>query len=241
MTNASPLPESAREFLKRQGISPRQEGLYLRAFTHRSYLNEARQPGLACNEKLEFLGDSVLGLLVSQHLYEAFPDLNEGQLARKKAVLVSESSLAPWAGSLGLGRALLLGRGEESTGGREKKALLADALEALLAALYLDQGMDAVRTFLRPLLEKDPGEQEQGGLDAKTQLQEWSQKRFKKPPTYKVTQALGPDHAKVFEVEVLLEGKVLGAGKGKNKKEAERLAANRALAQIKKSRESDRD
>jgi ribonuclease-3 len=214
--------------------------LLRQALTHKSYVNEARAAGEEDNERLEFLGDAVLALIVSDYLTASRPDSSEGELSQRKARLVSEACLANAARRLDLGNLLRLGRGEEMTQGREKPSLLADALEALIAAVYLDGGLEAARAFtLRafgPELREQQG-QGQGndapslGQDYKTRLQEWCQKQFDGLPQYVMVRETGPDHQKTFEVEVLVQGAVAGAGVGRTKKEAEQMAAKRALEQ----------
>jgi ribonuclease-3 len=215
-------------------VKPKDESLYARSMVHRSVLNESGAE-LSSNEKLEFLGDAVLGAVVSEYLYLEFPDLSEGQLARRKSALVSEASLSDWAGHLKLGQFLILGKGEEQTGGREKAALLADAYEAVLGAIYLDLGWKEAREFvLRSLKEVPLSRNVQKTQDAKSRLQEHTQRLYKKPPQYRLTKAKGPDHAKEFEIEVVVDGKSVAKGKGKTKKEAEQDGASNALAALEK-------
>ncbi len=200
------------------------------ALTHKSYANE-RGSGIRDNERLEFLGDAVLDLVVSHLLYDLRPPLTEGKMSKVRAFLVSEPSLAEVARSFGLGRYLLLGKGEEQTGGREKPSILSGAFEALVAAIYLDGGFDLAREFVdavfRPLLEAEGP----GGLDRdfKTRLQEHCQGRYGTAPTYRLVGEWGPDHDKTFEVEIRLGNRVLGRGRGRSKKEAEQRAAQGAL------------
>lgn len=215
--------------LRALGLEPKDLGLYEQALVHRSLLNETGRT-LSSNERLEFLGDSVLGLVAARFLFESFPDLSEGQLARRKSQLVSTATLADWARQMGLGAHLKLGRGEELTGGRDKDTLLADGFEAWLGALYQDRGFKAAEDFVLRFLKAQPAASPAGRqADAKSRLQEWSQGRYKRPPQYRVVASTGPDHLKVFEVDVVVEGKVLARGKGKNKKEAEQVGAEEAL------------
>ncbi len=215
--------------LGRMGVSTNNPEIFTDALRHRSVLNESSAKQ-SSNERLEFLGDSVLGAAVSEYLYTQFPDLNEGQLARKKSALVSETSLAAWASHYEMGRYLELGKGEEQTGGREKQAILADAFEAVLGALFMDQGWKAAQDFIFRCVQENPlARGVQKTLDAKSRLQEWSQKLYKKPPFYRLLKTEGPDHAKEFEVEVLVGGQIIARGKGKTKKEAEQDGASRAL------------
>ena len=205
-------------------------GLLALALTHRSYAYE--NGGLPTNERLEFLGDSVLGLVVTDELYRSQPDLPEGQLAKLRASVVNMTSLARVARGLGdggIGPHLLLGRGEETTGGREKDSILADALEALLGAIHLGRGLDAaaeiVHRLFDPLLVQ--AATRGAGLDWKTSLQELAAGRGLGPPSYSV-QDDGPDHAKTFTAAVLLAGTVYGKGTGRTKKAAEQEAAEAA-------------
>ena len=215
--------------------------LLARALTHRSALGETRSRGIgegeetvpADNERLEFLGDAVLALLVSEYLHESFPEWTEGQLSRSRARLVNAQSLGTAARRLELGRYLRLSRGEEKTGGRTKPALLADAFEAVIGAIYLDGGLGAARDFLeRTLLETAAIKTDRERLaetDRKSALQEFLQGRGRPPAHYRVTGESGPDHQKWFQVEVWIEGARLATGQGRTKREAEQQAANRAL------------
>lgn len=207
------------------------------ALTHKSYANEAKAKGGKDNERLEFLGDAVLALIVSDHLAATFPDSSEGELSKRKARLVSEASLARVARRLDLGSVLRLGRGEELTQGREKASLLANALEALIAAIYLDGGMEparafTLRAFAPDLQELREAESLSDSQDYKTRLQEWCQKRFDSLPRYVIVRESGPDHQKTFEVELVIEGNIGGVGVGRTKKEAEQMAAKQAYEQI---------
>lgn len=206
----------------------------IEALTHKSYVNERREPGQKHNERLEFLGDAVLSLIVCDYLARRYPELNEGALSKLKAKLVSEASLANAARQLGLGARLKLGRGEELSNGRDKASLLADALEAVIAAIYLDGGLETSRNFTIEVLtdalrQIDVLQGKPGGDDYKTRFQEWCQKRYELLPRYVIVREIGPDHQKTFEVEVLVNDRVLGIGRGQSKKEAEQEAAQRAL------------
>jgi ribonuclease-3 len=210
-------------------------GLLEHALTHKSRAAEDASGGVADNESLEFLGDAVLGLVVADVLFRRFPDYDEGQKSKVKASVVSTASLARHAEQMGLGDHLQLGRGEEKTGGRFKQALLADAYEALIAAIYLDGGFDAATAFLqRELLEAiDLGaSQTIVGQDYKSALQERLQALGRPLPEYRVAGETGPDHRKVFSVEVVVSGDVLGAASGNAKKEAEQEAARLALEKL---------
>lgn len=207
------------------------------ALTHRSYVNEAREKVDRDNERLEFLGDAILSLVISERLIVTFPNDPEGELSKKKAVLVSEASLARAARELALGRFLRLGRGEERSRGREKNSLLADTLEAVIAAVYLDGGLDAARAMARRALGPvfDLMQEVNGPgytRDYKTQYQEWCQKQFDTLPRYVTVRESGPDHQKTFEVQLTLKGEIVGVGAGRTKKEAEQMAAKQALSQI---------
>ena len=213
----------------------RDRGLLEHALTHKSRAAEDASGGVADNESLEFLGDAVLGLVVANVLFRRFPEYDEGQKSKVKASVVSTSSLARHAEQMGLGDHLLLGRGEEKTGGRFKQALLADAYEALIAAIYLDGGFDAATDFLqRELLEAiDLGaSQTIVGEDYKSALQERLQALGHPLPEYRIAGETGPDHRKVFRVEVVVNGEVLGTASGNAKKEAEQEAARLALDRL---------
>ncbi|MEO6307717.1 MAG: ribonuclease III [Nitrospiraceae bacterium] len=207
------------------------------ALTHSSHVNEQKTASTQHNERLEFLGDAVLSLVMSEYLASAFPQSSEGTLSKLKAQLVSEASLAQVARRLGLGEHLKLGRGEDRSKGREKDSLLADALEAVLAAVHLDGGFEASRRVTRHIFAEElthiAAQQEQPGAgDYKTQFQEWCQKCHDTLPRYETVRETGPDHQKMFEVELSLQEKVMGVGSGRSKKEAEQQAAKQALRQV---------
>ncbi|MER3421872.1 MAG: ribonuclease III [Nitrospiraceae bacterium] len=219
------------------GYNFRQSRLLDEALTHKSHVNEVREKDRKHNERLEFLGDAVLTLIMSEYLAASFPDFTEGELSKLKARLVSEASLAKAARRLDLGNLLKLGRGEELTQGREKPSLLANVLEAILAAIYLDGGLESARKFVLRAFAQDLKElQDFGGPsileDYKTRLQEWCQKQYDTLPQYVTVRETGPDHQKTFEVRLLIRGEVRGAGVGRSKKEAEQMAAKQALAQV---------
>ena len=232
MTHATHL-EDLQQSIRYRFTDP---GLLLRALTHRSYAHEHAEVKPPDNETFEFLGDAVLGLAISQLLLEQFPACNEGELSRLRSSLVNERELARIAASLDLGGYLLLGKGEEQTGGREKASLLSDSLEALLAAIYLDGGLDRVIPLIARLfsgyLEQTARHDPLQALDRdfKTQLQELTQAQHKLTPTYEIEGEEGPDHDKRFLVRVLLDQRVLARGWGKSKKEAQQQAARKALA-----------
>lgn len=204
------------------------------ALTHKSYANEAGGT-VPDNQRLEFLGDAVLGLVVSNLLYEVQPALSEGEMSKIRAYLVREESLREIARSFQLGSRLRLGRGEDQTGGRDKASILADAFEALVAAIHVDGGFDLAYRFVegifRPVIEEAGTEPIR--RDYKTRLQEYCQARYGKTPSYRVVSDSGPDHAKVFEVEILAGKSVLARGRGRSKKEAEQRAAQDALELLK--------
>ena len=206
------------------------------ALTHKSYVNERRDSGRKHNERLEFLGDAVLSFIMSDYLAGRYPELSEGALSKLKAKLVSEAPLANAARRLDLGARLKLGRGEELSNGRDKASLLADAFEAIIAAVYLDGGLEASRNFtIEALTEElrqiDVLQEKPGRDDYKTRFQEWCQKRYELLPRYAIVRETGPDHQKLFEVEVRVHDRVFGIGRGYSKKEAEQEAAQRALEQ----------
>ena len=213
----------------------RDPGLLEHALTHRSRAAEDASGGVADNESLEFLGDAVLGLVVADQLFHQYPGYTEGQKSKIKASVVSAQSLARHAERLQLGEHLLLGRGEEKSGGRAKPALLADTYEALIAGIYLDGGLEAAEGFLRRELKDaiDAGAVERFiGEDYKSALQERLQALGQALPEYVVAREAGPDHQKVFDVEVRVSGTVLGSASGRSKKEAEQEAARQALAAL---------
>lgn len=211
--------------------------LLQKALTHSSYSNEsgARNHHLLCNERLEFLGDSVLSIITSEYLYETFPDSPEGELTRMRAELVCERALSSYAQKIGLGDYILLGIGEEKNNGRERKSILADAFEALLAAIYLDSGEDGfdnVRKFLLPFIKDEIKSLGKTGFsaDPKTALQQFVQQAEGDFLEYIIVGESGPDHMKEFSVEARLNSNVIGRGKGRSKREAEQAAAREALA-----------
>ena len=199
------------------------------ALTHSSYANEKHGEAQSY-ERLEFLGDSILGLVTAEFLYTHVPCLPEGRMTRLRAELVCEVSLHKTALELGLGRYMRLGRGEEHTGGRERPSILADMVEAIIAAMYLDSGMDQARSFIleRILHDVEFGDSHRSA-DYKTQLQELVQRRSNQVITYRLKGESGPDHDKTFLFEVLINGETCGEGSGKTKKEAEQMAARKAL------------
>jgi ribonuclease-3 len=228
------LRDEFDDLQNRIGYRFRDRGLLEHALTHKSRAAEDASGGVADNESLEFLGDAVLGLVVADVLFHQYPDYDEGQKSKIKAAVVSTQSLARHAEQLRLGEHLILGRGEEKTGGRFKQALLADGYEALIAALYLDGGLEAAETFLRRELKDalDEGSAQTFVRDHKSALQERLQALGRPLPEYRVSGEAGPDHRKTFSVEVIVNGEVLGAATGRAKKEAEQEAARLALARL---------
>jgi ribonuclease-3 len=221
------------------GYRFRDRGLLEHAMTHTSRAHEDVSGGVVDNESLEFLGDAVLGFLVAESLFHEFPDSDEGQKSKIKAAVVSTAALARLAERLQLGDHLLLGRGEEKTGGRRKQALLADGYEALIAAIYLDGGIEHVRAFVArefaPLLA-DARRIGAGGQDHKSALQELVQARGAPLPEYRLVGTIGPDHRKLFQVEVVVSGEPVAEATGTSKKEAEQEAARLALEQLRSTR-----
>lgn len=219
---------------KALGLKFKHRSLLEQALVHRSYLNEARAQGLESNERLEFLGDAVLGLVVSQELCANFPDLDEGELTRLKTSLIRWETLARAAERLAVGEYLMLGRGEEGTGGRQRPSNLARALEAVIGAAFLDRGLDKTRQFVLRCLAPDIARVETGqvALDSKSRLQQLAQSYWHETPIYRTVAANGPDHAKVFTVEVQVAGRMIGRGNGRSKKEAEIEAASQGVESI---------
>jgi ribonuclease-3 len=225
-----PVEGFARYLVEVTG-EPVDESLLLRALTHRSYAYE--NGGLPNNERLEFLGDSVLGLVVTDTLYAAHPELPEGQLAKLRAAVVNMRALADVARTVGLGEQLLLGRGEESTGGRDKASILADTMEAVIGTVYLSAGMPAAASLVHHLLDPLMAQSATlgAGLDWKTSLQELAAATGHGVPDYRVSEE-GPDHEKTFHARALVGEEVLGTGTGRSKKEAEQKAAELAWREL---------
>jgi len=194
------------------------------ALTHKSYASEHRSTSY--NERLEFLGDSVLGLVTAHYVYLADRECPEGKLSKLKSQLVSKPYLCKWGRDIGIGRHLLLGQGEESTGGRDRESLLANAVEAVIGAIYLDGGYEQAQKFVTGWLSKQSAQLPD--RDFKSLFQEYIQKKHKVPPDYEIAQTVGPEHNKTFTVTVKLGGKTLGTGRGRNRKEAEQAAAKDA-------------
>ena len=227
-----PLPQQFLALETRIGYRFRDRGLLEHALTHRSKAHEDPSGGVIDNESLEFLGDAVLGLVIADALCRRYPHSSEGHKSKIKAMLVSTASLAELAERLDLGEHMILGRGEEKTGGRRKQALLADTCEALIAAVYIDGGLEPARQFiLRELGETllQAGRPDYFGRDHKSRLQEALQSLGRSLPSYRVSGEAGPEHRKLFHVEVLVGGEVIAQGTGRTKKDAEQEAAKAAL------------
>ena len=210
------------------GYAFQNKSLLDNALTHSSYANEHKGAGVQSNERLEFLGDSVLGMVTADYLYRTHPNLPEGDLTRTRAALVCEGSLAEVAGLLDLGTHLKLGRGEAAGGGRNRPSILADAVEAILAAVYLDGGIGSVRKMIQRFI-LDRAEEKSENRDYKTALQEIVQRSSGQVLSYRLIDTTGPDHAKIFAVAVDLNGVTIGRGEGRSKKEAEQSAAHTAI------------
>ena len=209
----------------------RDEPLLRQALRHRSWC--AENPGWPSNERLEFLGDSVLGLIVTTHLFRTYPDIPEGELSKVRASVVNSATLAEVAGELDLGPCLMLGKGEDQSGGREKPSILADAMEALIGAIYIDRGWQAAETAVMSLFGAriEEAAAGPGGQDYKTRLQELCARLYDQLPRYTVTDE-GPDHAKEFEATVYLQREPYATGRGRSKKQAEQAAARRAWERL---------
>jgi ribonuclease-3 len=212
------------------------KALLQRALTHRSYLNENPDYPLEDNERLEFLGDAVLDFITGEYLYHRFPEMAEGRLTNLRSALVRTERLAHFANNLNLGDYLFLGRGEEESGGRKRPAILCDAFEALVGALYLDKGIEAARTFVRNIIEPSLEEilASDADKDAKSQLQEVAQSHYQLTPTYRTIKEQGPDHAKEFTVAAVIGDKTYGIGEGSSKQIAAQAAAQQALEILRK-------
>lgn len=205
------------------------------ALSHSSYANEHKGRGAVCNERLEFLGDSVLGQVVASYLYLSYPEMPEGRMTRLRAELVCEQSLYEVARKLDLGRYIRLGKGEENSGGRQRESILADAVEALIAAMYLDGGLEVARAFIdRYILAGAATGGSRSSSDWKTALQELVQRKPGRSLVYEPVSESGPDHNKTFNVRVLLDGREIGSGSGRTKKEAEQNAAKSGLEELSK-------
>ena len=214
------------------GYSYQNITLVQNALTHSSYANERWHNSLMSNERLEFMGDSVLGMVVAEYLYRNFPDRPEGELTRMRADMVCEQALAVVADRIDLGKHLLLGKGEEQSGGRNRASILADAVESVIAAMFLDGGMEAAKAFISKFVLCDVPVTKLHNADYKTALQEKVQEKKNQTLSYALVGESGPDHEKRFEVQVSLNGTVVGTGSGSSKKRAEQDAARDAMARL---------
>lgn len=231
-----------RQLSSLQGIIQvkfKDKGLLNRSLIHRSYVNETSAAKIKDNERLEYLGDSVLGLIVNEYLFKRFEDYPEGDLAKIKSAVVSEATLAKVARDMELGKFLLMGKGEELSGGRDRASILANSFEALIGAVYLDSGLKECRRFVLTLLKRDIERIDRMTYlrDPKTTLQEYVQKRYKERPVYEVVEELGPDHKKEFIVRLIINGSEAARGAGSSKRKAEMLAAEEVLKRIEKGGE----
>ncbi|HLB29616.1 MAG TPA: ribonuclease III [Dehalococcoidia bacterium] len=231
---ADALPLDVQEIQKAFGVIFRDPSLLEEALTHPSYINENPIPGRASYQRLEFLGDAALGLIVAQDLYRMHPDFDEGQLTELRSALVRRDALARVARRLAVGTYLLLGKGEEQSGGRQRAANLAATLEALIGAVLQDQGWGKVRTVVRHWFQPELARAATGPIifDSKSGFQRVAQSRWHLAPIYRSPEAVGPAHARVFTVEVALAGQVLGVGRGPSKRAAAQKAARQALNRI---------
>ena len=214
------------------GYRFRDISLLQNALAHSSYANERWHNSLLSNERLEFLGDSILGMTVADHLYRNFPDRPEGELTRMRADMVCEKTLASVANQIGLGQHLLLGHGEEQGGGRNRDSILADAVESIIAACYLDGGFESAAAFIRSFILCHVPVKQLHNIDYKTKLQELVQRKKNQVLTYALVGESGPDHDKSFQVEVSLNNQVVGQGSGRSKKRAEQDAARTAIEKL---------
>ena len=224
---------SLDEFARRIGLGLKNPSLLQRALTHRSYINEHPE-AIEDNERLEFLGDATLDFVTASWLYHHYPEMDEGGLTRLRSSLVRTEQLAEFAKQMGLGPELNLGRGEEASGGRERPALLCDAFEAVIGALYLDSGLEAVLEFIEPRLEEaaNAALEDETLLDPRSQLQIWAQAEMAVTPQYETVDTSGPDHEREFLVEVSIGSEMIGRGRGRSKQEAAKEAARDLWNQI---------
>ena len=232
---SSPSPDNRPDFQQRLGYTFRDRSLLDRALTHKSFSNENREAQSPNNERLEFLGDAVLGFVIGEMIYRSFPNLQEGALSKIKAHLVSATMLSTKGRTLEIGRYLRMGAGEARSGGAEKLSLLADAFEAVVAAIYLDGGLAAAEAFLRRTFGPDVSGIDIGDLsfqDYKTALQEAAQALGLPLPEYRIVDEYGPDHEKVFVIQVFWNGEAFAYGRGPSKREGQRKAAKEALKKL---------
>lgn len=225
--------ETPQEMMARLNLQFNDILVLTRAMTHRSYLNEHPE-ALEDNERLEFLGDAILDFLVGEWLYNRFPEMEEGALTQMRSALVQTNQLAAFSRLLKFENTIRLGKGESKSGGKLRNTLLCDVFEAFIGALFLDQGIEVVREFINPMLEVAINEviEEHKNEDPKSQLQEWAQANGYPTPKYVTKAVKGPDHAKIFEIEVKVNNKIMGYGIGKSKQSAEKNAAQKALESI---------
>lgn len=218
------------------GVKFKDKNLLDRSLVHRSYVNETSTVKIKDNERLEYLGDSVLGLIVNEYLFKRFEEYPEGDLAKIKSAVVSEPTLAKVAREIKLGGYLLMGKGEELSGGRDRSSILANSFEALIGAVYLDQGLKACRNFILSFLKNDIERIDRMTYlrDPKTTLQEYVQKKYKERPVYEVVEEKGPDHKKEFLVRLVINGVEVSKGTGSSKRKAEMIAAEQILKKIDK-------
>jgi ribonuclease-3 len=236
MVMDNPAAGFAQQFEQVTQLRFRDRSLLQQALTHSSYVNELSPAApVADNERLEFIGDAILSFVVSDILYRRFPDLQEGGLTKLRAALVRREALARFAARLSLGDGVLVGRGEAESGGRERLSLLSDTFEAIVGAVYLDQGLEATRAFLDPLLEEEllrALDDRSLTRDPKSRLQEWSQAELGVTPRYRIVASQGPDHRKMFVAEVSLAGRSMGVGRGPSKQDSSQAAAAMALYRL---------
>lgn len=225
------MNRNLKELEQRIGYPFQKEHLLRQAMTHSSYVNEHRMDKLQCNERLEFLGDAVLEIVSSDFLYRKYPEKQEGELTKIRASIVCEPTLAYCASDISLGEYLMLGRGEEATGGRGRNSVVSDALEALIGAIYLDGGFANAKEFIHHFILNDI-EHKQLFYDSKTILQEMVQAQTKGVLEYEILKEEGPDHNKTFEVRAMLSGEEVGRGSGRTKKAAEQVAAYRGILKL---------
>ncbi len=225
--------EEWNELQQNIGITFGDTSLLTQTFTHSSYVNENPDSTNGDNERLEFLGDALLDMIITEKLFHQFPDMKEGELTRIRSELIREENLARMACDLDLGNYLLLGKGELQTGGRERQTNLADTMEALIGAIFLDRGLEVTREFILYRIFKQPEQtRELSELNYKAKLQEYLQGEYKKLPVYRIIDITGPEHDKLFTILVQLDDEVLGTGSGKTKKAAEMEAARKACAKL---------
>lgn len=234
INNTESFEESLAELEKKIGYVFKNRQNLILALTHSSYANENKGDKLMSNERLEFLGDAVLNVIISENIYREHSNLTEGEMTKARANIVCETSLAKCAGDIEIGKYLLLGKGEELTGGRKRISILSDAFEALIGSIYLDGGIAEARKFIHDKMKSLIDDSIKGiiFMDYKTQLQELVQKKGDQKISYEIIDEKGPDHNKTFVVQVKISDKAMGTGKGKSKKEAEQNAAKCALEQV---------